>query len=267
MITVKIGKKKYKGFYRWDELPLKKYIELSEIVRPDGFDAFIKADGEFTSDNIDKFVEEAAKVTDQQLTEIFPAYYRKVIGCLTNISDTLEIPLKEVNDFFEYYFKPFVLTLVYRTPVIYFYGKITEYMPPEVHRFRIGMNYYYLPESVVVMDQVIPLKKESIISYSEASDIFRMINTGAVNRMALFMAIYCRKKNEAYSDDKALERERLFMDIPMSTVWAVFFCTLKHLPDFTLITGLFGELRKTMAETVSAARGYKSLEVGALSMK
>lgn len=262
MIKITVGKKRYKGVYRWDELSLKKYIELSEIKRPDGFDALFLVD----SDNADKYIEVTGKVTDEQLNNTFPNYYRAVIGCLTNIPDEVAIPVKEVNEWFECYFKPFVLSLVYKTPVIYYFGKVIGYYPPEIRRFRIGVNYYYLPESVLIMDQVIPLKREPIISYSEASDIFRQINDGAINRLSLFMAIYCRKKNEDYTDDKALEREKLFESLPMSTVWAVFFCTLQHLPEYTNSTKLFGGLRKTTAATVLQVRDYQSLGTEVLYM-
>jgi len=82
MIEIEIGKKKFKGVYRWEDITLQKFCDLSAIPIPDGYEAFILADGKFSVDELDQYVEAVSKITEQQIKEDFPVYYRKVIKCL-----------------------------------------------------------------------------------------------------------------------------------------------------------------------------------------
>lgn len=264
-IRINIGKKKYKGYYNWEDIPLYKFIELAEIPIPDAYRTYILTDGKFSVDNIDQYIAATAEITEKQIEEEFPEYYRKVINCLTNIPLKVihTLTLDQVSQIYEYYLKPFVVTLIYHAPVIQYFNTIKDYEPPVINKFRIGLNTYYLPETVNIMDQEIPLAKEPIISYTEAADVFKTIRFTQhdIRRLALFMAIYCRKKGEAYDQYKALRRQELFMRLPMSVVWGVFFCTAKQLPDFMLIILLFGELPKSIREKAEQAREYKNMVV------
>jgi hypothetical protein len=267
MIKIEINKKKYKGIYRWDEMALGRFCELASIPMPEGYEAFILADNKFTVDNIDQYIEAVAQVTDKQIKEDFPEYYKKVIKCLTNIPLRVINKLEpdKINMLYDFYFKPFVLTLLYHTPVIHFMGEVVNYEPPMIKKIRIGLRTFRLPETVNILGQQIPLANEPIITYTEAADIYRgmMITKEDVHRLALFMAIYCRHKKEQYKEERALSREQLFMKAPMSAVWAVFFYTLRRLPGSVTAIRLFGSLPKSAQEIVSAARGYKNMAVEA----
>lgn len=265
MIRITINKKKYRGVYSWDDMSLQRFCDLSAIPMPEGYEAYILADGKFSVENIDKYIEAVAAITDKQINEEFPKYYKKVIICLTNIPVSIidSLPVEKVNDIYEYYFKPFTVSLLYHTPVIHFMGQINSYEPPKISKVRIGFNVFRLPETVTIMDQEITLAKEPIISYSEASDIFKgmKVSRDDVKRLALFMAIYCRKKGEGYDERKALQRQDLFMKVPMSVVWSVFFYTVRRVPDTSAIIRLFGRLPKQIRETVDQVRAYKSMAV------
>ena len=227
MIRITINKKKYKGVYSWDDLTLSLFCDLAAINIPDGYEAYILADGKFSVENMEQYIQEVSKITDEQINVLFPDYYRKVINCLTDIPyRTIQsLSLDKVNDLYEYYFKPFVISLLYHTPVIHFMGQVTQYEPPKVNSVRIGLQRFNLPETIHYNGQDIALRNEPIISYSEASDIFKgmKVSREDVRRLAVFMAIYCRKKGEQYDERKALERQDLFMRVPMSIVWTVFF--------------------------------------------
>ena len=222
MISITIGRKKYKGPYSWDDITLKKYYELAKIPMPEGYESFILADGKFNVDRLQEYVEAVSKITDKQLNEDFPAYYRKVILCLTNIPASVldKISNEQVTEKYEYFFKPFVISLIYHKPVIHFMGQIRDYEPGYIHknRVRIGWSYYYLPESVNIEGENIPLHKEPILTYTEACDIFKAMKVSKddVDKLALFMAIYMRKKGEKYNDKRALSRKELMMNVPMS---------------------------------------------------
>ena len=266
MIRIRIGRGKFKGVYRWEDITLQRFCDLAAIPMPEGYGAYILADGKFSVENIDQYIESVSKITDKQIKEDFPAYYRSVVKCLTNIPDKIliEIDNEKIGDLYEYYFKPFVVSLLYHTPVIHFMGQITQYEPPQIKVFRKGLSFYYLPQTVHIMDQDIPLANEPIITYTEASDIFQgmKISKDDVKRLALFMAIYCRKLGERYNEKNVLKRQGLFMKAPMSVVWSVFFYTIRRLPDSSLIILLFGRLPRQLQEIVSQVRDYKSMAVG-----
>lgn len=261
MIAITLNNKKYKAVYNWKDLTLGRYCQLASIPFPEGYEAFVMADAKFNVDNIDEYINEVLKVTDENIAK-FPAYYRKVIGVLTNIPDKVEIPEAEIISTYDYLFKPFVLSLLYYRPVMHFMGTIQNYEPERITKLRIGRHCFRLPQSIRVMDQDIPLFHEPIITYSEAMDVIggTRITRNEVKRLSMFMAIYCRKWWEGkYNEKHRMKRDRLFMKAPMSAVWAVFFYTVRRLPDCRLITRLFGALPKPASEVVQAARTYRDL--------
>ena len=275
MITITINRHKYRGVYSWQDITLQKFCQLASIPMPEGYESFILADGRYDfekKDSVNNYVDTVSKLTDKQINEDFPAYYRQVIECLTNIpyKKIALLSTEDVNTFYEYYFKPFVVSILYNKPVIHFMGQLKDYQPEEFKKVRLGLfKTFRLPESVNIMDQDIPLAKEPIITYTEASDIFRglRITKDDVKRLALFMAIYCRKKDERYDERKALQRQSIFMKAPMSVVWSVFFYIVRHLPDSTMIILLFGKLPRTTAEIVQGAKTYRNTAAEDLSTK
>jgi hypothetical protein len=260
VLKITVNNKRYKGVYSWSDITLQQFCNLAAIPMPEGYEAYILADGKFSVENIDQYIEAVSKITEKQIIEDFPAYYRQVIQCLSNVP-VHKLTLDQVNDLYEYYFKPFVLSLLYHAPVIHFMGEIKQYEPEPVKSIKIGLQTFRVPETVRIMDQDIPLANEPIISYTDASDIYKgmKVSKEDVNRLALFMAIYCRKKGEVYNDRKALERQSLFMTVPMSKVWSVFFYTVRRLPDSSMITLLFGRLPKQIREVRERVRVYRDL--------
>jgi hypothetical protein len=265
MITIRVKDKKFKGVYSWDDITLQQFCDLAAIPMPEGYEQHLIADGNFTIDKLDKFVAETSKITDEQLKKAFPAYFRKVISVLSNISQFEILEPEEVNEIYNYFFKPFVLSLVYNKPVIHFMGQVVPYEPKQAKMFRIVAHFFRLPKSVTIMDQEFPLFDEPVITYSEASDTLggANITQGDIKRLSLFMAIYCRKWYERkYNQKRALKRQKLFMKAPMSVVWSVFFYTVRRLPDSGMIIQLFGKLPRQIQETVLAARAYRDSVTG-----
>jgi len=272
MIKITINGKKYKGCYSWDDLTLSRFCDLAAIPIPDGYKDFIIADGKFTPDNqksVDEYVEAVTAITEDQLNIQFPEYYRKVIYCLSNIPQSIQLPDNLTHDLYEFYFKPFVVSILYHTPLIHFYGELKQYEPNIIRSFNIGLQKFYLPQAVNVMGQNVPLKNESILTYAEASDVFRGMKLTAddINKLALFMAIYCRKRGEEYDERNVLQRKDLFMKAPMSVVWSVFFCIIRRLPSSMSFSLLSGNLRRSLRESVSEVRTYRGMEPGGLSLK
>ena len=166
-IVITIEKKKYRGCYNWNDITLAKFVELVNIPIPESYRTYILADGKFDVDNMEKYIEATAAITEKQINNEFPEYYKKVIKCLTNIPDRLiqRLTPDHIAQLYEYYLKPFVITIIYHVPIVQHFNEIKEYEPPEIRAFRIGLNFYYLPETVTIMEQKIPLRNEPIISY------------------------------------------------------------------------------------------------------
>lgn len=267
MIKITINGRKYTGVYSWEDISLSKYCELARIPIPEGYENFIMADGKFSIDNqesVDEYVKVVTEITEQQLKTDFPIYYRKVITCLSDVPNDLVIPDDKVNDLYEWYFKPFVVSLLYHTPLIHFYGQLKQYEPSVMRSFDVAGDTFYLPEVVNILGQDMPLANEPIVTFVEASDIFRgmKLTKDDINKLALFMAIYCRKKGEAYDERIVVERKELFMTAPMSVVWSVFFCIIRRLPDYTNCFRLFGSLPKSIHEVVQRAQTYHAMVQG-----
>lgn len=278
MITITLNQKKYKSCYSWKDVTLERYCRLASIPMPEGYEAFILADTKFSIDNIQQYIDEVAKLTEEQIS-LFPAYYRKVIGVMTNIPDSVELSYGEINDLYDYHFKPFVLSLLYYRPVIHFMGTIQDYTPDRINKLRIGRHVFRLPGSVRIgipnektgeAFQDIPLFNEPIITYSEAMDVVggTRITRNEVKRLSMFMSIYCRKwYDRSYSEKRSIRRQDLFMRAPMSVVWSVFFYTVMRLPDCRLIFRLFSKLPKPASEVVEAARTFRALGIAGSYLK
>ncbi len=266
MIRITVNKKKYKGVYSWADLTLQRFYDLAVIPMPAGYEAYILADGKFNisdQQSIDSYCEIVNNLTDKELNEDFPQYYRKVIECLTDIPVKIiqSLDNEKINEIYDYYLKPFVCSLLYHLPVIRFMGQIRQYESALIKVFRLGWSFYYLPQSLKIDNQDIPLADEPIISYTEASDIFRNMKMSKedVKRLALFMAIYCRKFREKYDEKKVLARQKLFMKVPMSIVWGVFFYTIRRVRESSMITRFFGSLPKQIHEVKEQVGIYKNL--------
>lgn len=267
MIRIKIGKRTFSGVYHWDDMSLDRFCRLAALKMPPQYEAFILADGKYDHDSqesVDYFIDVVSKLTDREINEDFPNYYTEVVQVLTNIPGRIisRLDKEKVIDLYDYYFKPFVLSLIYHTPVIHFMGQIKEYEPPDMGHIRIGWNRFLLPAMVTIMDQEIPLAKEPIISYTEASDIFRgmKVSKDDIRRLALFMAIYCRKRGETYDEARVLKRQHLFMKAPMSAVWSVFFYTSRRMPDALMTIQLYGGLPRRIREVADQVRDYRNTE-------
>lgn len=263
MIKITIGRKRFKGIYSWDEITLGKFCELAAIPMPEGYEAFVLADGQYDherKDSVDHYVRIVSELTDKQINDDFPEYYRKVVLCLSDIPEKY-LTKDLVLDICDWYFRPFIASVIYNAPVISFMGGLKDYTPESVKHFNIGRERFYLPESITLMGQEIPLAKEPIISFIEANDLFKNISLAKeCNKLARLMAIYCRKKNEIYSDDIVLSRQQLFTKVPMSIVWSVFFCIAKQLPNYTLPILLSGTPER-LGEARKRARTYRSMAV------
>jgi hypothetical protein len=261
MITINIQNKRFKGIYSWDDITLSKFMELAAITLPDGYEAYILADGNYDherKDSIDQYLAVISSLTDKQLKEDYPAYYKRVCLCLSDVPEEY-LTSELVLSLYDWYFRPFVYSIIYNAPVISIKGKIVDYTPDYIKSIRIGKETFYFPESIEISGQSFPLAKEWIVTYSDALETVKdMKFRNNLSQLATFMAIYCRKKNEQYDDTKVAERQILFMSAPMSLIWSVFFYIIQRVIYSGILTRLFGELPRSLAADVLVVRTYRN---------
>ena len=235
MITLTIDEVEYHAPQAWDEMTLGKFIELCNIEIPEKLRNLWIASALDPPD--DKAYNEAFdQIGTKETHKVFPAYFGKVMGCLTDLPqdviDRTDGALRE--QFFNVHLRHFIYSSFARYPVHVVDGKLEMYDPPYKTSFVLNDVVYYLPRDLKVYGESIPLGRERAITFTEASDIqvaLQNMAEGAANRLPMFVAIYCRPEETEYSEAGTLEREKLFMDLSMEEVWRVFFAFTGNLEN------------------------------------
>ena len=236
MITFTIDEKEFHAPRDWSEITLGKFIQLCNIPIPEKLRNLWIASATDPPD--DEAYKKADKVIGvEETVKIFPGYFGEVIGCLTDlpqeIIDRLDGALRE--QFFNNHLRHFIYSIFAKYPVHLVDGKLEMYDPEYKTSFVLNDVVYYLPRDLKVYGDTIPLGFEKAITFAEASDIevaLRNMAEGAADRLPMFVAIYCRPEETEYTEAGTLEREKLFMDLPMEEVWRVFFCIYRQLGKY-----------------------------------
>jgi len=234
MIKLTIDEKEYHAPQFWEEIKLSKFIELCEIPIPEKLRNLWVASAADKQEEWDKANDE---IGVEENVKIFPDYYGKVMGCLTDmpqeIIDRVDGALRE--EFFNQHLRHFIYSSFAKYPVHLVEGKLEMYDPPYKTSFVLNDVVYYLPRDLKVYGEDIPLGMERAITFAEASDIevaLRNMAEGAANRLPMFVAIYCREEKKEYDEKETMERAKLFNDLPMEEVWRVFFCIYRQLGKY-----------------------------------
>jgi hypothetical protein len=250
MITVRYGNVKFQAVDRWSEITLDRFIGLSKIEMPEKLLALCMASAKI--DSCDK--KEKAKcikewdeindsITPVELGRIFPVYYLQVIKQLSNIKDNEAESLSAdvVQEIYDTICRPFILSLLYVNPLEITNGRLKAYVPPGVSSFEIDGERYYFPDTVRILGKNYLMGKEPVISFAEACDIdtaYKELLKG-IDKLTLLLSVYCRKKDEPYSENIVIERQELFLKTPMDIVWSLFFYIDRHLWIFMSNSKLF----------------------------
>ena len=243
MITLTINNVKYKAPQDWSEITLKKFIALCGIEIPEKLRLLWKASAG-GNDKEYALVNDSIGVTE--LEKVFPVYYGHVITCLTTVPqdvvDMMHTALRE--QLFNKYLRHYVYSTFANMPLHLVNGDLEVYEPAAVKSFKVGGVEYMLPETLSVYGSDIPMGREQVITFAEASDIeiaLRNMAEGAADRLPMFVAIYCRPKGEKYNEQAVIQRAAALNTLPMSTVWAVFFCIYRLLQKYQTSTQRFLE--------------------------
>jgi hypothetical protein len=151
--------------------------------------------------------------------------------------------VRYITEFFFHHCLPYLLALKHAP----------DYEPLNIPDFEFKGEIYVVPPSRKIADMLIPFADEKAITFVESTQlmgaIFESKSIGLGN-MALVTAILCRKENEAYNEQVALQRATEFMDLTMDIIWEVFFCIINGLAmSNRRISMLFGVATALLRQT------------------
>jgi len=237
VIEIEIKGKLYQVCNQWEDLTLKRFIELSEVPIPERLERLWIASANLNGQGNKKLLEaeyEKAinEVSHEDLVKHFPAFYGKVIEVLSDIPaeiiDRIHGDLR--TQLYDDHLSQFVLSLIYSAPVDKIGGKIDVYEPEPINSFKVFGEEFFFPKSLRLYNDIIPMAEEKTITFAEAADIDIAMNglrTEGIKRLPVFMGIYCRKEGEEYDEQAAIRRQEVFLNVTMNIVWALFFYTVK----------------------------------------
>jgi len=260
MIRIQLGKKRYHGVYLWRDMTLEQYILLAGIQIPERYQKYALSNERLDyarKESLDQYIDAIQEITEEDLTVTFPNFYRRVIESLSDMPHNEATKLKDdqAAQIFDFYFRPFVLSLIFNTPVVSLFGQIRDYEPETRKLIRIGRHFYHFPKTLIIQGEEMPLAKELIVTYAEACDLFRKaggFTREDIGSLPLLMAIYCRRQGEEYEEKRSLERIEIFKKATMDQVWSLFFYTSKRLPGSGSFTLLFLTVPKAITKVARA---------------
>lgn len=239
MIKLTIEGVEYFGPSGWEDITLDQFIRVSEAGIPSRLrDLLVAAtdlndlDPKAAKEAEKKYNEIAEAVTERDLVKNFPVYYGELMAILTDIpKDVIDRIDGELRaEFFDKHLRYIVLSLFYTMPIIRVGEGMEAFVPDPRESFELEGTKFYLPTTLKMYGNEVFMARESIVSFSEASEIelaYRELQDKGVERMPMFMAIYCRPIKEEYDEEKVLSREPKMRTVTMDNVWAVFFCIVE----------------------------------------
>jgi hypothetical protein len=112
----------------------------------------------------------------------------------------------------------------------------TTYEPKQITEFKHKGKTYLLPNSIKVNGEVILQHDGKAKRFVEASNLmagWAKSRKEAIQNVALFISAYVQDKaSEQWDEKRVIERSYELADLPMSTVWDVFFCISQHIVSF-----------------------------------
>lgn len=253
MITVTIGKEKYQIPDRWKELSLETYIDLVKVPMPEKLKDFIGAQIQYASaprKNRKKYDQVMEQLTPDDYNIEFPKYYGELIQAINKTISPEEVDRLnhlQREAIFETALKYLAYTMATGLPLDFIGGQITEYEPDPVSVFYIDGENYHFPKSLRFTGMEVAMAEEKIVTFSEATAAIKAVQELAehgAESLPTFMAVYCRKKGEEYSEKMVLERSEIFKKVTMDIVWSLFFYTFKLIPKYERDIQLFMKVQE-----------------------
>ena len=225
-----IQEKEYNLKTEWKEITLLDADKLKRLEVPTTLDAIYKSKDKEEHNELYK------ALTSKELVKEHPKFFGEVMKVLSDIPSEIvdQVHFEDRTMFYHDYLEQIFLDINFNAP--------TSYEYQEIAKFKHKGVTYYMPESLRIFEQKIPMYKEKAIGFSEAADItLALEGMEGAGGIAQLCAVLCREKKQDYDEDEAIKRAELFEDLPMNIVWEVFFCILKRL-NTSPLKGVFDRL-------------------------
>lgn len=260
----------YTAIETWEEMPLSTAIQVHQVTDDmpsllrELYDHSIKQNPD--KKETDKLYD---KITEEDRIKLFPLFYGQIICVLSDVPHSImDGILWDVRtSFYKQYCERLVQGILFGD-----YSDIKNIKSFDVEKGPFK-GTYYLPTSghflggnvelTKVKDQKIstdvPMENEQTIAFVEVADLeiySERLKGGKYEVAPNIVSILCRPEGEEYDEKKSLARAESFMELPMSVVWEVFFCTHQLLTISSQNT-LISQLRKEVDEIRSKRQALK----------
>lgn len=244
MVIFAVDGKEYSCYESWNEMTLKKGIELATVCNemPSLYKDLLFIIANRKGDNDEEyekaFKENTEKQDDEYLIKTLPLFFSKVLLCLSNIPKEVidKINAGTIVSFYQTYLSKFVFGVTYFP---------TDLKDLEKKGFHFDGVDYALPESLQYPSENRPMAKETALVFAEAADLMlfsKDLAGGKMERAANIISILCRPiKNgviEPYDELKSLQRVEKMKELRMDIVWQVFFCLHKQSTSYKINTSI-----------------------------
>jgi hypothetical protein len=202
MIRLKINKTKCDLCTGWDDMTIEQAIRLMAIPLPESI-TDLKAIEKWHTDK--DHINYAAECFEVLST------FDKALIQQTNAND--------ITLLFTMYLLPLLIDLKAQEP--------ETYKPTGIKYFELDKQKYYLPESLKIESQKLPMYSSTAVEFVESSNIMSLIadlQEHGIKYLPMLIATYCRPEGEKYDEAIIQQRSDQFKALPMSAAWEVFFC-------------------------------------------
>jgi hypothetical protein len=225
MIRIQVLDNEYNLLNTWEDITLERFQRLCALKIPEKYGEYIKA---CFSEKEGIYEKALTTLSNKDLIKTFPEYFGEVIFTLSDIPREIIDRLHRIirEQLYETYFYPFVVSVFAGIPLQFEDSKLIRSPRFERDSFWFDDERNFFPQSLVYVSIEVPMYKETILTFSEASDIEVAINewgSKGVDSVAQMIAVYCRREGEQYNPEAVLERIPKFKNLPMTIIWEVFF--------------------------------------------
>jgi hypothetical protein len=225
MIQVQILDKSYNLLNTWEDITLERFQRLCALKIPDKYGEYLKA---CFSEKDGVYEKALSTLSKKDLLKTFPEYFGEVILILSDIPKETINKLHRIlrEQLYETYLYPLVVSTLVGIPLQSQDGKLDRIPRLNSDGFEFEGEKYLFPKSLVYGSIDVPMFNETILTFSEASDIEVALSEWGekgIDSVAQMIAVYCRKEGERYDPESVLERIPKFKNLPMSIIWEVFF--------------------------------------------
>ena len=147
--------------------------------------------------------------TDEELR----TFYENVVLvlCRVPLVEVQRVEWEQLEQVVDEYLSEFIISLIFEP----------SYEPMEIGGFNWNGEWLCMPSYVEITDTGMAIPSISTAEFCDAADL---CISGELTHMAAIVATLCRPAAESYDFDRAVARAKTMDQLPMYSVWELFFC-------------------------------------------